>query len=278
VPGASDSAYQGVVQIAAFSLSGDAARGCSDAKDATTNLFKVADVSSVAYLRSGNELSFSSRSANYCGHPASADSSGYAADVATFTSAGELDATVKLSSPMLRGTTKGWNGNFSRFAGEYDLDTVEGNFLYAWQAGIGDGNARSLALDVKYNAATQLRTLQGFFAFAGDIASSDGTLLGTICNWAGPGNNHTLQAKFQSQLATMASGASEFTLAADGSKLRYAPTNSCSSTTTEFDADLNHTIAPLEGAGTLSQLDAPSGANTVQQEIESRGFTIPKLY
>ena len=125
VPGGSASEYHGVMQVAAFSLSGDAARGCSDAKDSATNMFQAADVSSVRYERTGNKLSFSSRAGNYCGHPASESSTGYAADVATFTTAGELDANVKLTSPM-RGATKGWLGNFSRFAADYDLDTVDG--------------------------------------------------------------------------------------------------------------------------------------------------------
>jgi hypothetical protein len=277
VPGASESEYAGVMQVAAFSLSGDAARGCSDTKDSATNMFQVAAVSSVRYTRNADKLSFSSRAGSYCGQPSSVSSTAYASDVATFTSTGDLDATVKLTSSM-RGTTKGWIGDFSRFAGDYDLDTVEGDFLYAWQAGPMDGSARSLALDIQYNTATELRTLQGFFAFAGDISASDGSLLGMICNWAGPGNNHTPQLMFQSQTATMTAGATEFTLAAGSSKLSYAPTNTCSSTTTEFDRNLNHTLEAGEGAGTMSELDKPSGALTVQQEIESRGFAIPTLY
>jgi hypothetical protein len=277
VPGASESAYDGVMQVAAFSLSGDAARGCMDAKDGATSMFQVADVSSVRYTRNGDKLSFSSRAGNYCGHPSSASSTAYAAEVATFTTDGELDASVKLSSPT-RGTTKGWLGNFSRFAGDYDLDTVDGDFLYAWQAGPMDGSSRSLALDVQYNTATELRTLQGFFGFAGDIATTDGTLLGMICNWAGPGNNHTPQPMFQSQTATMTAGATEFTIASGGSKLNYAPTNSCSSTTTEFDRNLSKTIETGEGAGMTNELDKPAVGKSVQQEIESRGFAIPALY
>jgi hypothetical protein len=276
-PGASETSYEGVVQVAAFSLSGDAARGCSDVKDGTTNLFQIADVSSVRYTRNADQLAFSARAGNYCGHPSSSSSTAYAEEVASFTTLGELDATVKLSSAT-RGTTKGWLGSFSRFAGDYDLETVEGDFLYTWQAGPMDGNARSLALNVEYNTATELRTLQGFFAFAGDIATTNGTLLGMICNWAGPGNSHTPQPMFQSQTATMTSGAAEFTIASGGSKLSYAPTNSCNSTTTEFDRDLSHAIEAGEGSGMTNELDKPADGKSVQEEIESRGFGIPTLF
>ncbi|HKU39781.1 MAG TPA: hypothetical protein VJR89_16590, partial [Polyangiales bacterium] len=238
-------------------------------------LYQVASVSSVKYARTDDAIVFSSRTGSYCGHPASESSAAYAAEVAAFTSGGDLDASVKLTTPT-RGSSKGWRGNFARFAGDYDRETVEGDFLYTWQAGPLDGHARSLALDLQYNSATGTRTLQGFFAFGADIAGNDGSLLGMICNWAGPGNDHTPQRQFQSQVASMSAGASEFTLSA--SKLGYAPTNSCSSTTTEFDADLNQTIGSGEGVGTASMLDVPGASNTVEQELESRGFTLPVLY
>jgi hypothetical protein len=276
-PGSSDTSYQGVMRVAAFSLNGDADFGCSDAKDSVSNLFQVADVSTVNYRRADSKLAFSSRSGNYCGHPSSAASTGYASEVAAFTGAGELDPLVKLTSST-RGSSTGWRGNFARFAGDYDLDTVEGDFLYAWQAGPLDSNARSLALDASYNSVTQTRTLQGFFGFAGEISTSNGALLGMICNWAGPGNSHTPEAKFQSQSATLGAGATNFVIPSGGSKLGYAPTNSCSSTTTEFDKNADQTLALGEGAGTLSELDVPSSGRSVQQEIESRGFMLPSLY
>ena len=141
-----------------------------------------------------------------------------------------------------------------------------------------DGSSRSLALDIQYNAATELRTLQGFFAFAGDIATTDGTLLGMICNWAGPGNEHTPQPMFQSQTATMTAGATEFTVASGGSKLAYAPTNSCDSTTTEFDLQSEPHDRDGRGVGPNERAGQTAVGKSVQQEIESRGFAIPALY
>jgi hypothetical protein len=272
-PGSSATAYSGVMQVAGFHLSNDAAFGCTDQVEGA--LYKVANVSTLKYSRAGSEIEFGSRDAHYCGHQSSTTSTNYAADVATFTSDGQLDPAAKLTGNA-RGATLGWRGNFTRFAGAYDRVDVDGNFLFTWQAGTGDGNSRALAAHVDYNSSTSTRILSGYFGFAGDVATTNGSLLGMICNWAGPGNNHTPVARFQSQTATLASSATEYTLAA--SKIAYAPTNSCSSTTTAYDVNVNGTIAAGEGVGTTSDLDVPAGANSVQQEIESRGFAKPALF
>ncbi len=274
-PGSSASSYSGTMQVSGFWLTLDPAMGCIDATSG--GLLQAARVSTLRYSRSGTTIAFASRSADYCGAPASTASADWGADVASFTTGGELDPTVKLSG-AIRGSTKGWRGNFARFAGDFDRNTVAGNFLYAWQAGTGDGNSRALAVNADYNSATETRSLQGFFAFAGDIASTDGSLLGMICNWAGPGNQHAPQASFQSQTATLSASALGFVIPSGGSKITYAPTNSCSSTTTEYDANVDGSIASGEGAGTAAVLDAPTGSNTVQQEIEGRGFAKPSLF
>lgn len=97
-------------------------------------------------------------------------------------------------------------------------------------------------------------------------------------DWAGPGNNHAPAAAFQSQTATMDAANMQFAIPANGSHIAYAPTNSCASTTTEYDKNLNHTLDASEGAGMASELDKPTGTNTVQQEIVSRGFAVPSLF
>lgn len=283
-PGSSAASYAGLMHITAFALSNDSAMGCDDERDSTTNLFKAAYVSTLRYERSSAAVAFSSRGANYCGHPAATSSSDYGAEVASYTADGELDPTVKLGGnappgqPRSRGTSKGWLGGFTRFAGDFDVETAEGDFLYAWQAGTGDDKSRMFAVDTSYNTVTDSYDLQGFFGFAADIATTQGDLLGMICNWAGPGNNHTPTAKFQSQRATLSSDSSNFTVPAGGSKIVYAPTNSCSSILTSYDVDVDNTLAANEGVGTTADLDAPSDNNTVQQEIESRGFSVPDLF
>ena len=283
-PGATPEQYSGVMQVAGFSLTGDMARGCTDAKDATSGQFKVADVSSVRYSRNGLALAFNSRAGNYCGHPSSLGIASYAGEVAAFEADGELDASVKLTPPGMpmggftRGSSKGWIGNFSRFAGDFDLDTVEGDFVYAWQAGTQDNATRMLALDTDYNAATGDRTLHGYFGFGADIATSDGKLLGMICNWAGPGNQHAPVPRFQSQSAVMTAGAMDFVIPAGGSKIVYAPTNSCSSVGTGFDVNVNRTIEAAEGEGVMQLLDVPGAGKSVAEELLARGFVVPSLF
>lgn len=278
-PGASSTSYSGVMQVAGFSLGNDPAFGCSDQTSGSD--YKLAQVSTLKYSRSGTTVAFGSRDGSFCGAPATS-STNYGADVASFTSDGQLDPTVAITGGGMtpaRGSTLGWRGNFTRFAGDYDKVTVDGSFLYAWQAGSGDSHSRALAAKASYNTATETRTLKGYFGFAGDIATTNGSLLGMICNWAGPGNSHTPAGSFQSQTATLTSAASGYVVATPSdSKITYAPTNSCSSTTTEFDANADGTLASSEGAGVTSALDVPSGSNTVQQEIVSRGYTVPSLF
>ncbi len=275
--GSGPAVFNGVLQVAGFSLSNDAAMGCEDAKDSGTGLYQLANVSTVTYTRDGSAIAFGSRNGNYCGHPSATTVANYGAAVASLTSAGELDPSVKLGGNT-RGVSTGWRGNFSRFASAIDKDTGAGNFLFAWQAGPMDNASRMLAITADYNSATDTRTLGGYFGFGDDIATSSGALSGMICNWAGPGNSHTPQASFQSQVATHTGSAVGFSIASGASKIAYAPTNSCASTTTSFDLDANNTLDSGEGVGTASDLDVPSGTNTVQQEIESRGFVIPPLF
>ncbi len=276
-PGSSTSAYSGVMQVSGFTLGNDGAFGCEDAKDSATGLYQAAQLSTIRYTRDGASVAFGSRSGNYCGHPSSTSVADYGAQIASLTAGAELDPAAKLSGNM-RGSSTGWRGNFSRFAGSFDRDSGSGNFLYAWQAGVMDGATRSLAVNADYNSATETRTLEGYFGFGADIASTTGALQGMICNWAGPGNSHTPLPSFQSQVATLGPSATNFSIASGGSKIGYAPTTSCASTTTTFDIDVNATLAAGEGLGTPSTMDAPTGSNTVQQEIEARGFVIPALF
>jgi hypothetical protein len=274
-PGASASAYSGVLQVAGFTLGNDAAFGCTDQVDSGTGMFKVARISTVKYTRSATTVDFGARTAHYCGHPVAGTGSDDAAQVASIGSDHQLDPSAKITGTA-RGATLGWRGDFTRYAGSYDKDSGGGNFLMAWQAGTGDGATRSMAAHASVNAGGD-RTVDGWFAYGGEVASTTGALAGMICNWAGPGNSHATNTRFQSQTATRASGSSSWVLGS--SLITYAPTVSCSSTTTQFDADGNGVLAAGEGLGTAATLDAPSGARTtVQDEITHRGYTQPSLF
>lgn len=278
-PGATAASYSGVLRVAGFDLASDATFGCSDRM--TSGRYQRARVTTVRYSRQADQIDFGARSGQYCGAPADLADTDYASQVASFTT-NELDPAEQLpagapGSAVVAGTSTGWRGNFDRFGGRYDRTTGAGQFLYAWQAGTGDSHARALAVRSSYDSTADSRTVQGYFAFTDALATTDGSLLGMVCNWAGPGAVHTPAARFQSQTATLTGLASTFV--ATASHLGYAPTNACASTTTVFDANADGTLAAGEGQGTLPALDAPaSPAVSVQDELVSRGYRQPGYF
>lgn len=275
VPGSDATHYQGVMQVAGFTLSNDAAFGCTDQMNGAN--YKVAAVSTLRYTRSGTAVAFSSRSGQYCGHGTS--TTDLASDVASFDGQRELDAAIKISGNTAGGT-KGWRGNFTRFAGDFSRDTLDGDFLLAWQAGPGDSHTRVLAATSLLNSVSGDRTVNGYFAYGREISASTGAVMaGMICNWAGPGGSHATNPTFQSQSAVLVSGASGFTTSGT-SHITYAPTNSCNSSgSMTFDVNANGTIGTGEGANTTNNLDGLAGSNTtVMQELTSRSFGTPTLF
>jgi len=279
-PGATAAAYSGVLRVAGFELRSTATFGCSDRMSG--DRYQRARVTTVRYRRQGDQIDFGARSGQYCGAPADLADTDHAGQVAAFTPAGELDPAVRLAAgapgrAVVAGTSTGWRGDFDRFGGTYDRTTGAGQFLSAWQAATGDSHARALAVRSTYDSADDRRTVQGYFAFTDALATTDGSLLGMVCNWAGPGAVHTPAALFQSQTATLAGLASTFV--ATASRLTYAPTNACTSTNTVFDANADGTLAGGEGLGTLQTLDAPaSPMRSVQGELLSRGYSQPGYF
>ncbi|MDZ7857385.1 hypothetical protein [Sphaerotilus sp.] len=279
-PGATAAAYSGVLRVAGFDLTTDASAGCSDRM--TSGRYQRARLTTVRYSRRADQIDFGARSGQYCGAPADPADADHAAQVASFTASGELDPAVQLPAgapglAVAAGSATGWRGNFDRFGGRYDRTTGAGQFLYAWQAGTGDRHARALAVRSTYDSAADTRTVQGHFAFTDALATTDGSLLGMVCNWAGPGAQHIPAPLFQSQTATLAGLASTFV--ATASRLTYAPTNACVSTTTLFDADGDGTLTAGEGAGTPQALDAPASSSvTVQEELLTRGYVQPEYF
>lgn len=278
-PGISDEVFSGVVQITAAQLGNDPAFNCTDEVDSGTSLNKLAAATTISYIRNGSQLFVDARAANYCGGPASSSIS-HINDIASLTIKGELDLGIDLSGNNVRSSINGWRGNASRFAATVNLDSQAGDFLYVWQAGNMDDHARAFAVHSAYNSSTEARALQAYYAYTNTIGSTDGTLLGMICNWAGPGNDHTPQTVFQSQSATLSSSANAWSLDTGGSKIAYAPTNTCdASSGMTFDANADHTIDSGEGANTTNTLDRLStGMADIEHELAARDYAIPSLF
>lgn len=154
---------------------------------------------------------------------------------------------------------------------------MAGSFLSAWQAGTHDGGMRVLAVRTGYDADSLTRSVEGAFGFGADAAARDGSILGMVCNYTGPGRDpdHVPLPFFQWQQAGLGATDAHFVIPVGGSRITYAPTNSCSSATTAFDVDRDGVAGSGEGVGTVGSLDAPTGGNDVEQELQARGLTLP---
>ncbi len=263
--------YSGVLTLTQLGLSTDVAFGCTDQKSGSN--FLMATVNTVRYSRNADAMNIGSRSGRYCGAEATG-STDFASDVASFDGNGALDPTVHLNGSSTRGATKGWRGNFARFAGSFDRTTFAGDFLYSWQAGNMDGKSRTFAVRTDYSTASEIRTAKGYFAYSDSIASTDGSLLGMICNWAGPGNSRTPNNKYQHQEVSLSPTGSGWTTTA--SHIVFAPTNSCNSISTQYDKDGDGTLTANEGVPTTNDLMSVA-SGTVQAAIETAGFSKTNL-
>lgn len=273
------SGYTGLLQYSTSELS---ANSQATAQCATSK--KLAIVGTMRYIKSSaTQLDFSAREAPYCVTAAT--------DLITdFGSWVSLDSNKELDPTKTTSTDgKGWHqdgGGFKRFAASFNPDTGAGNYLFAWQAGIGDPKSRMFAVNSDYNSSSEARTAKAFFGFAPNMAatSNQGQLGELICNWAGPGNNKAVgHNKFQSQLLSLTSTSTDWsfpTSVATDSKIRFAPTNNCNSTgTMNFDVDVSGSLAAGEGASVTHNLDGLNGTNaSVFDEIKSRGFSAPSMY
>lgn len=176
--------------------------------------------------------------------------------------------------------TQSWDNKFGLLVANYDPGTLEGNYAYSWQAGEGDGNSRIFNIVVEEDASTSLPTAKAFFGYGDDIATAgfDGTIGGFICNWAGPGSDHTYTENVQYQEISLDSTAAVFVT--DASQITYAPVVGCDYDGTgtftydsNFDAvvDTGPLVAITNDLLVLNDADGDS----LWDEIADSGFTQP---
>lgn len=120
-----------------------------------------------------------------------------------------------------------WSGNMSQAIINLDPSTGLGDFSYAWQAGNGDDKARI------FNGFTTTDSGCGFFGYGDEFDNDAGTATdnvidGFICNWAGPGNDHSMsgtESLAQKQCMDLTEGV--YVVDTDRNNISYAPVNSC---------------------------------------------------
>lgn len=241
------------------------------------------NVGTIRYSKiSDTETQVSARSSNICVAGTRDNVTSTFSDYVALTSNNEIDPAV-IESANVKGWTQEGSG-FNRFAATYDPATLVGNFKFAWQAGTGDNKSRMFAMSVTRDGTTEELSAKAFFGFSGamtDTSAGATDMKGMICNWAGPGNNHTPGDKFQYQSLKLAASSTEwdFATGAGSNKITYAPTVSCSSTgTMKFDVDASGALGATEGNSVSDDLDVVDIGKTVQETLVLRGFSDPALY
>ena len=200
-------------------------------------------VTSVAYKNTSDNLSFRAVKARFSDNMTKSE---------YFDSSGEVVGTS-----ITDNASGGWCADFNVVRANIDKDGF-GKVGYAWQAGERDGYTRTFNIKTVYNSSDN-QTGNAFFGFNPHPDNSSGTnkyrstnIDRMICNWAGPGNNHTGVAKIQRQKLSYASTANVWKSIQDN--ITFAPTTSC-----DFDnSSYSTTTFGGSGASITSNLESIS--------------------
>ncbi|MBT8341196.1 MAG: hypothetical protein HKP58_14075 [Desulfatitalea sp.] len=224
---------------------------------------------SLVYNRTaGAAMTMEMREAQFCG----TDTDGLDTDKV-------VDAAKKfdpISEP------EGWGDDFNLFRTDFDPTTQLGNYAYFWQAGHHDGNTRVFNLRVYDDGreATEDLNATAFFGFGSDAGEADPSIQGFIFNWAGPGNNHTLQEYAQKQQVSYNSGTGKFDSAS--ANIAYAPTTTgnydgTGSFTYDSDADGSVDTDPADPITHDLAVSSDDGTGTysIEQTITDAGIIVP---
>ncbi len=245
-----------------------------------TGAKNITHIGTLKYTRTSlSDMVLIHRSGQYCG-------SGSYATLATFESDGNLDPSGKWNTSA--GT--GWADNFSRFGAKYDPTSLQGDYLYGWQAGSGDSNTRLFGIRLNAPSTTGQMAEDGeaYFGYGDEISVTDGDIDGIFCSWAAPGSTKTMQTYAQRQAVVYSTTTFLWSQPTGGSDILYAPTNSCTydgSDSFWYDRDLNTStneasedlIVGASGSGLTPLLDlmGPGTSADMPAKIASLGFVKP---
>ncbi|KZN56618.1 hypothetical protein N474_10725 [Pseudoalteromonas luteoviolacea CPMOR-2] len=226
-------------------------------------------VGSLAYERTEQQMSLQARTATLCGHTVSG----------AFNSDQQVDVKNKYHSID---NPDGWSENFAIFGANFDLTSLAGDYAYVWQAGVNDSHSR--ILNIGFNDAS-LENGEAHFGYGTDIDETNGLIQGFICNWAGPGNDHTLQAYTQRQFFEYDTSTSTYLGNEHRANIEYAPTNSCDydgAGSFVFDIDVSGVLGDISQEDATmpfsNDLWAPTDPTlTVAESILARGLEVPDI-
>jgi hypothetical protein len=223
---------------------------------------------SLVYNRtSTTAMAVEMREAQFCG-----------ADVNGLDANGIVDATNDFDPDS---APHGWGDDFNLFRTEFDPTSLLGNYAYSWQAGHLDGNTRVFNLRVydDNDDATEDLKATAFFGYGMAAQNADPSIHGFIFNWAGPGNDHTLQEYAQKQEISYNTTTGNFdSVSAD---ILYAPTVSGNYDGTgsfSYDSDADGSVDTNPTSPISHELAEPSDDGTeltIEQTISDAGIVVP---
>ncbi|QQR89593.1 MAG: hypothetical protein IPJ88_15570 [Myxococcales bacterium] len=217
-------------------------------------------------LASANDLKVQSRTATYCGE----NIDGRVVDSSTG-DYGQLDPNKRIPDD-----SEGWSENFNLFVGNFDPSNSSGTYTFAWQAGAGDSNTRVFQIGINDFEAPDG---EAYFAYGAPMHQFTGEILGMICNWAGPGSNHSLQDYAQRQFVEFDAAAGIFVQPEGGSDILYAPTNSCSydgNGNFLYDTNADGSLDDETHAAVTADLFTPGSGQSITEAIAARGYDLPQ--
>ncbi|MFK7889438.1 MAG: hypothetical protein AB8B63_01385 [Granulosicoccus sp.] len=121
----------------------------------------------------------------------------------------------------------GWKSNFAVFVANVNPFNGSGRYAYSWQAGAGDSHSRVLNVGLDDVEPINGEAWYGYGQSLTDGIEMVGEINGFICNWAGPGNDHSLIEKAQRQSLMYDELTDMFVVPEGGSNITYAPTVAC---------------------------------------------------
>ncbi|WP_295002256.1 hypothetical protein [Sulfurimonas sp.] len=212
------------------------------------------------------------------------------ADFCSHSFAGGFDVNKILNASDTYNVTTnpdGWGNNYNRFIANYKKSNKSGQYSYVWQAGPQDSHSRVLQIDLNNHTPVDGESYFGYGAQVFDTNATFGENLGLICNWAGPGAQHSPTFYGQRQFLTFNTTNKFFETPLGGSDITYAPTNSCKydgSASFTYDRDLSGAIDSADisvvkvgAVSTELEFDLFEGNSTtpIAQKILSRGANLP---
>ncbi|MDK2593744.1 hypothetical protein [Pseudoalteromonas obscura] len=265
-PGSSATNYTGLLN---FSVEGEVGVAGIEFPGGNCSQNARTLVGSLAYERNGEQMSLQSRSAVNCGHSIAG----------AFNSDQQVDVKNKYHSTD---NSDGWSENFAIFGADFNLTSLAGDYAYVWQAGVNDSHSR--ILNIGFNDAT-LENGEAHFGYGTDIDETSGLVQGFICNWAGPGNSHSLQEFTQRQFFEFDSSTNVYLGTDHRANIEYAPTNSCGydgSGSFVFDIDASGVLGDIASEDASSTFNTDLWAPTdpslsVAESVLARGLSIPNV-